>query len=52
MLHGQGVAQHEGDALVFAQIGEPVPGEHALAANDEVFAERLDGAEEGLGLGR
>ena len=30
-LHGQGVAEDEGDALALAQVGQPVPGEHALA---------------------
>ena len=35
-LHVQGVAEDEGDALVFAEVGEPVPGEHALAADDQV----------------
>jgi hypothetical protein len=51
VLHGQGVAQSEGDALVGAQIGEPVPGEHALATDDEVLAIGLDGAEELGGAG-
>jgi len=51
VLHGQGVPEDEGDALNFAEVGEPVPGEHALAADDEVFAEGLDGVEEGVGLG-
>ena len=34
-----------------AQDGEPVPGEHALAPDDEVLAVRLDGPEEGGGVG-
>ena len=51
VLHGQGVAEHEGNAFVFAEIGEPVPREHALAADDEVFAKGFDGVEEGVGLG-
>jgi hypothetical protein len=51
VLHGQGVAQREGDALVFAQVGQPVPGEHALDADDEVLAVRLDGVEELVGAG-
>ena len=37
--------------LVLAQVGEPVPGEHALAADDEAVAEGLDGIEEGVGRG-
>ena len=48
-LHVEGVAQDEGDAVVLAQVGEPVPGEHALAPDDETVAVRLDGAEEGGG---
>jgi len=51
VLHGQGVAENEGDAFVFAEVGEPVPGEHALTADDEVFAKGFDGVEEGVGLG-
>ncbi len=50
-LHVQGVAEDEGDALVLAEVGEPVPGEHALAADDEAVAEGRDGVEEGVGLG-
>ena len=52
MLHGQGVAEGEGDALVLAQVGQPVPGEHALGADDQVRAERLDGVEEHGRVGR
>ncbi len=37
--------------LAFAQVGEPVPGEHALDADDEAVAEGLDGVEEGVGRG-
>jgi len=35
-----------GDALALAEVGQPVPGEHALAADDEPFAIGLDGIEE------
>ena len=45
------MAQDEGDGLVLAQVGEPVPGEHALAADDQAVAEGRDGVEKGLGLG-
>jgi hypothetical protein len=38
-LHVQGVADHEGDALLPAQVGQPVPDEHALDADDQVVAE-------------
>lgn len=34
-FHIQGVAQHEGDLVFGAQIGQPVPGEHALDADDD-----------------
>jgi hypothetical protein len=50
-FHGEGVAEHEGDVLVFAQIAAPVPGEHALDTDDEVIAERRDGPQEGVGVG-
>ena len=32
----------KGMPLIFAQVGKPVPREHALAANDDVLAEGLD----------
>src|SRR5438093_4411198 len=50
-LHGQGVAQDEGDVLVRAQVGEPVPGEHTLHADHQTVAERRDRFEEGLWVG-
>jgi hypothetical protein len=40
--HVQGVAEHEGDALARTQIGQPVPGEHALHGHHQVIAEGLD----------
>jgi hypothetical protein len=46
------VTEDQGDAFVCAQVGEPVPGEHALATDDEVLAKGLDGIEKGVGLGR
>jgi hypothetical protein len=46
-LHGPGVAQREGDALVAAGVGQPVPAVHALAADDQAVAEGLHGLEEG-----
>src|SRR3990172_1719307 len=45
-LRGQGVAEDEGDAFLGAQVGEPVPGEHALSGDDEIFAVRSDDLEE------
>jgi hypothetical protein len=50
-LHVQGVAQHEGDALIVTEVGEPVPSKQALAGDGEVVAERGDDAEEGVGAG-
>jgi hypothetical protein len=47
-LHVQGVAQGKGNVLDLAQVGDPVPGEHALDAGDQVVAEGSDGAEETL----
>ena len=43
------MAQHEGDVVLGAQVGDPVPGEHALGADDEPVAEGGNGAEEGVG---
>jgi transcriptional regulator with XRE-family HTH domain len=44
------VPEDEGDAAVVAPVGEPVPGEHALAGKDELL--RLGGVVEGgEGLG-
>src|SRR5207249_4411742 len=51
-LHVQGMAEHEGDFVILAQIGQPVPGEHALAADDQALAKWLDGVEKGCGPGR
>jgi hypothetical protein len=36
----QGVAEHEGDLLGRTEIGDPVPGEHALNGHDEIVAVR------------
>ena len=45
-LHVQGVAEDEGDPLLGAQIGEPVPREDALHGHHQVLAVRSDGGEE------
>jgi hypothetical protein len=37
-FHIEGVPQDEPDAFGGAEIGEPVPGEHALHGGDEPFA--------------
>ena len=50
-LHVQGVSQDEGDVVLLAEVGEPVPGEHALAGDGETVAAGSDGAEEGVGSG-
>jgi len=50
-LHVQRVAKREGDLVIFAKIGEPIPGEHALAADDEARAIRRDGVAKGVGTG-
>jgi hypothetical protein len=46
-LHVEGVAEDEGDAFGLAEVGEPVPGEHALGPDDESVAEGGDHVEEG-----
>src|SRR6185312_1665367 len=50
-FHGEGVAEDEGELFAFAEVGEPVPGEHAFAADDDSVAVRCDGVEEGGGCG-
>jgi hypothetical protein len=50
-FHVQGVAEHEGNPLPFAEVGEPVPGEHALDGHHEILAVGRDEAEERLGAG-
>src|SRR6266545_3524565 len=47
-LHGVGVADEEGELFLGAEVGEPVPGEHAFDADDEVLAEGSDGSEESV----
>jgi hypothetical protein len=37
-LHVQRVAEHEHDAFLGAEISDPVPGEHALAGDDQAGA--------------
>ena len=50
-FHGPGVTEGEGDGVVAAGVGEPVPAVHALAADDQAVAEGPDGSEEGFGGG-
>lgn len=51
-LHVQGVAEHEGQLVVGTEVGEPVPGEHALAADDDAVAIGSYGVEERRGRRR
>ena len=37
-LHGEGVAQDEGNALTGAEVGQPVPGEDPFDADHQVLA--------------
>src|SRR5262249_53579961 len=39
-------AEHEGDALGGAEVGQPVPGEHTFAGDDQAVAVGGDGLEE------
>jgi len=45
------VAQREGNVVVAAGVGEPVPAVHALAGDEESVAEGGDGGQEGVGAG-
>jgi hypothetical protein len=46
------MANEEGDLLLVAEVGQPVPAEQALAANNDVGAKRSDGSEESVGTAR
>ena len=48
-FHVQGVAQDERNLVLLAEVRDPVPGEHALGADDEAVAKRLDGTQQGIG---
>jgi hypothetical protein len=50
-FHIEGMAQDEGDTLFLAEIGQPVPGEHAFHRNDNVFTVGGDGGKEGFRIG-
>src|SRR5262249_7991104 len=50
-FHVQGMSEDEGDLLLVAEVGEPVPGEQALDGDDEVVAEGGDGLQEAVGMG-
>jgi hypothetical protein len=51
-LHVEGVTQDEGDVVFGAEVADPVPGEEALDADDDIGAERSQGVEEDLFAGR
>ena len=46
--HIEGMAEDEGNPLCLAEISDPVPGEHALHADDDILAEGVNHAKEGL----
>ena len=48
-LHGQRMAEDEGDALSGTEIREPIPGEHTFDGDDEIVAVGGDGVQERLG---
>src|SRR5262249_58896490 len=50
-FHGPGMAEDEGDGVITAGVGEPVPAVDTLAGDEQSLAEGRDGAQEGLGLG-
>jgi len=50
-LDPEGVPEGEGDRLAAAGVGQPVPRVDALAADEQVGAERGDGGEERVRLG-
>ena len=48
-LHVQGMAKHEGKADLLAEVGHPVPAEHALHGDDHVIAVGRQRTEQVLG---
>src|SRR5579872_6037900 len=50
-FHGPGVTEDEGDVLVAAGVGQPVPAVHALAGDEQAVTEGSDGLEEGTRSG-
>jgi hypothetical protein len=48
-LHIEGMAQDEGNPLVGAEVGQPVPGKDAFDAHDQIFPVRCNGLKERLG---
>jgi hypothetical protein len=50
-FHREGMPQDQSSALVGAEVGEPIPGKHALDGHDEPLAVRGDGLEKGFWSG-
>jgi len=42
------MAEDEGNVLLFAEVGDPVPREQALDADDQSIAKGSDSAQEGF----
>jgi len=49
--HVERVSENEGDVFFGTEIGQPVPGEHALGADHQIIPVRSDGLEEGCRFG-
>ena len=49
--HVQGVAQDELDSFPGTKVGEPVPGEGTLHADNQILSEGSDGSQEGIRRG-
>ena len=47
-LHGEGMTEDERDPFIGAEVGEPVPGEHAFDRDDDPVPIRSNGFEKGL----
>jgi hypothetical protein len=50
-FHREGMPQDKSQALLCAQVGEPIPGQQALDGHDEPHAVRGDGLEKGFWSG-
>jgi hypothetical protein len=50
-FHVQSVAQDKGDLMFGAKISDPVPGEHALGANSQIFKKGKDYIEQQFRIG-
>ncbi len=49
--HVERMAEDEGDALLVAKVGKPLPGEHAFTSDDKPLSEGFDGLKEIVGPG-